>query len=213
MTYFNFNYITDPPNDELVNEQTQLNDNWLEIDTKLDPFNKQPNTIISPPIGTEALYPDGVDDDDSERIAVWNGTQWVRTANYSTVWTPWAPLAIRSPRNEHPSYPCMYRVDEVGKRVVLQGAVRYDGASGAWPNSNVEITTDTALDLAYEPVDTIAIKQQAVSATTAASGFNSAVLYVQKLTVPDRIAVNARWQGNSGGGNYIVLDGFTWWYG
>lgn len=210
--YFNFNYVTNPPSDELVDETTQLNNNWSEVDNKLDPYNKQPTTLVSPPIGTEALYPSGVSGDDSYRMAVWNGTTWSRVVNYSTVWGAWTSLGIRSPRNEHPSYPCRYRVDEVNRRVVLQGAVRYDGSSGAWPNSNVEITTDTALSLTYEPVGAIAIKQQATSSVVSAGGFNSAVVYVQKLTGPDRLAVNARWQGNSGGGNYVVLDGFTWWY-
>lgn len=213
MAYFNLNFVTNPPNDELVNEETQLNDNWEEIATKLNRWNQQPSDFGShnPPIGTEALYP--VAGSESHRVAVYNGSTWSRSVNDSTGWLGWTALGIRSPRSAHPSYPPKYNVNVLQRRVELCGAIRYDSSANPWPTSaNHEITSDTAIPLAYTPLGNFSVMQMATSAVTTASSFATAAGFIQPSTVPTRISIFVQWHGNSGGGNYISLDGYTWWY-
>lgn len=213
MVYFNFNYVTDPPNDETVDEVTQLNDNWSELDTKLQGWNQKPSNIVAPiPVGTEALDPEHPGDE--YRIAVYNGTNWVRSLNHILTWEAWQDLDIRSPVVSRPGFPPRIRVNQWKREIMLSGGVLFNAAADPWPTgSDVEITSDTAIQSSLAPVPGGRIcYQAATSQVTAANSFASAVIAVNIETTPARTSIKIRHQGDAGGGNFAMLDGLKWWY-
>lgn len=209
--YFDLNLVTDPPNDETVNYETQLNNNWEEIADKINRFNQSPGNFsgITIPKGTEALTTD-----DPTRVGVWNGTQWCRSLNHNAAWTNWQALGLRSPRVARTNYAPMARVDTVARHIVLQGGVLYNAAADPWPtNTTVEITDDVSIQTALAPVNGgQSIQQGATGQITTANGFASAIISISTLTSPNRVAVSVRYQGDVGGGNFVMLDGIEWWY-
>jgi hypothetical protein len=211
MPYFNFNFVTDPPNDETVNPVTQLNNNWQEVANKIQPFNTKPSSFsTNPPVGTEAFYPGPGDE---HRIAVWDGAAWRRSLSHVSAWGSWQNLAIRSPRVERTGWTPTAKVDVVARRVVLSGGVLFNAAADPWPTaSDTEITTDTAISTSLSPINNLTFGQVATGQVTTAGGFSSAVVKVERVSSPDRVAVYVRWQGDAGGGNFVMLDGLTWWY-
>jgi hypothetical protein len=211
LAYFNFNYVTDPPNDELVSVENDLNVNWQDVNEKIKGFQTQPNTIIAPPIGTEAYYP-GLPTTDKGRVAVYNGADWIRSVNPNSGWTAWQAITLRSPVVLRPNFPPVAKINIYERRVVLSGGVLFGAAAPAWPTANsVEITSDTAFDTSVAPVNGgLSVQQTATGQITTAGGFSSSVVYAQ-LT-GSRIAIRVQYQGDAGGGNFIMLDGITWWY-
>jgi hypothetical protein len=214
MTYFNFNYVTDPPNDEFVNVTTDLNDNLDEIDTKIRAFNQMPSnfTGITKPVGLEAFDESVLN---PNRVSVWDGTTWRGSVSHTSTWTVWQTIPIRSPVVIRTGFPVMARVNAWRREVVLSGGVQADGVASAWTTaSNVEITTDAAIGTSFLPANTaqMAIRYGATGQITTASGFASAVVIIEKKTSPDRTAISVRYQGDAGGGNFIMLDGVSWYY-
>lgn len=213
MAYFDFNYVTDPPNDETVDEVTQLNDNWQEVANKINPFNQSPAdfTGITVPKGTEAFDPEHAGSEN--RIAAWNGTTWIRSLNHGSAWNAWQLVPIRAPRVLRTGFPVAIRVNQVTRHVVLMGGVLFDAGSGAWTtNTTYEITTDAAIQQSLAPVGGLSYQQGATGMITTANGFASAVVEIKSATGPDRTAISVRYQGDAGGGNFIMLDGIEWWY-
>ena len=213
LAYFDFNYVTDPPNDEFVDEVGQLNDNWQEVADKINPFNQKPAdfTGITVPVGTEAFDPEHVGSED--RIAVWNGTTWIRSLNHTTSWDTWELVPVRAPRLIRTGFPLVYRLNQVTRRVVLMGGVQFDAGAGPWTtNTTYEITTDAALPVSLAPVGDLSYQQAATGQVTVANQFASAIIEIKAATGPDRTAISVRYQGDAGGGNFIMLDGIEWWY-
>lgn len=213
MAYFNFNYVTDPPNDELVNYQTQLNNNWTEVNNKIKGFNVLPTTLVNPPVGTEAYFPEAPSTD-NWRIAVYDGTAWRRAINHTSGFTAWLPITLRSPVVARPGFPPMAKLDLVNRRVILSGGVLYGAAAPAWPYTTTEITDDLAFDSSVNPVNGgLSIQQGTTGPITTANGFSSAVVYAEALTTPaPRVSIKVRYQGDAGGGNFVMLDGISWWF-
>jgi hypothetical protein len=214
LAYFDFDYVTDPPNDEQVNHVTQINNNWQEVANKINCFNQKPAnfTGITVPIGTEALDPSG--GGDPNRIAVWDGTGWRKGLNHGTAWGSWSSIALRSPTVERTGFTPKMKVNTFSRKVVLAGGVYFNVAQDPWPtNTTVEITTDTAISTSFTPaVSGISVHQGATGQITTASGFASAVVGIESLTSPTRLAIRVRYQGDAGGGNFVMLDGISWWY-
>jgi len=215
LAYFNFNYVTDPPNDETVDYTTQLNANWQDVANKIEPFNHQPAEFgdIPVPIGTEAFDPEHLES--GHRIAVWTGSQWARSLNHISAWTTWQPIEIRAPRAIRPFYEPEARIDAISRRVVLRGGVQYNAAADPWPTgTTLEITSDLAIQSALAPVnDGESYSQGATGQIVTANGFASAIIWIHLETIPTpRVAISVRYQGDAGGGNFVMLDGIEWWY-
>ncbi len=212
--YFEFTKVTDPPDDELVDSETQLNANWEDVDLKITPFNQKPAdfTGITFPKGTEAFDPEHVGSE--HRIAVWNGTTWARSLNHTTAWSAWDTIGIRAPVVVRTGFPPVLRVNTVARRIVLMGGVLFDAAANPWPtNTNVEITSDTAIQPEFAPVNGgVSRMQGATGQIVTANGFASAIISAELKTAPDRVAIMVRYQGDAGGGNFVMLDGIEWWY-
>jgi len=216
LAYFDFNYVTDPPNDETVDVETQLNNNWEEVDKKTTPFNQMPADFsgigIPIPIGTEAFDPEHPGSE--HRIAAWNGTTWIRSLNHAAPWSGWQTMEIRSPVVIRTGFPVRARVDAIARRVVLSGGLYFNASQDPWPTgTTVEVTTDTAMGISLAPVNGgICCRQAAAGAITTTNGFASAVAIIETKTSPDRTALSIRYQGDAGGGNFVMLDGVSWWF-
>lgn len=213
MSYFNFNYVTDPPNDELVNVETQLNDNWEEVDAKITPFNQKPANFGNIPLikGIEAFRPESGFE---HRMSVWNGSAWYSALSHSS-WTQWQTVTIRSPVVIRTGFPVVARVSSTLNKVEVSGAVLFDVNSSAWPTTTtVEITSDTAIQGSFAPDNPgqQIFRQMATGVVTTANGFAGAVAIVERKSNPDRTAISIRYQGDPGGGNFVALDGLNWWF-
>lgn len=213
MAYFNFNYVTDPPNDQLVNYQTHLNNNWLEVNNKIKGFNVVPTTLVNPPVGTEAYFPEAPASENT-RIAVYDGTAWRRAINHTSGFTAWQPLTLRSPVVARPGYPPVVKLDIVNRRAILSGGVQYGAAAPAWPTTIVEITDDLAMDTTLNPINGgFSIHTGATAPVTVAGQFSSAVVYMEAVsTGTAHVAIKVGYQGSAGGGNFVMLDGISWWF-
>lgn len=209
MAYFNFNYVTNPPLDELVNPTTQLNANWQEVDDKIKGFNTQPNTVINPPLGSEALHPV-----DTHRIGVWNGTEWIRSINPNLSWGVWTAFNLLAPAVQRSAvFTPKYKVNSVYARVALSGGVLFNVAADPWPTGTTVRITDTgAIPIAYKPLGGWSYQTVAVSTPSGAGGFSSAQAIVDAVTDPSDIRISIRFQGDSGGGNFVMLDSLGWWF-
>lgn len=211
--YFDLNLVTDPPNDELVNHETQLNANWREIADKINRFNQSPadfSGIANLPKGTEGFTPE-----DPTRIGVWNGVEWSRGLNHNSSWTAWQPLGLRSPVVARPGYAPMAKVNVVSRRIALQGGVLYSAAADPWPtNSTIQITDDTSIQYELQPANGgLSVQQGATGQITTANGFACAAILIQRSTTPvNHTGIYVRYQGDAGGGNFVMLDGIEWWY-
>lgn len=213
MSYFNFNYVTDPPNDETVNYSAQLNANWQEVADKIDPFNHQPAEFgaIDIPIGTEALDPTAGGSD--YRVGVWTGSQWAKGLNPIAAWTVWQNISIRAPRVARITYEPQVKIDTVARRIVLRGGVAFTDTNDAWPTTTTyEITTDTAIQAELAPVNGESIQEGAPGQILTANGYAGASVIIAKATNPDRTSISIRYRGDAGGGNFVMLDGIEWWY-
>lgn len=213
--YFDFNYVTDPPNDEKVSVVDQLNDNWQELDDKLTVFNQLPANFgaFAVPIGTEAYDPDPAHAE-PDRIAVWTGSIWARGISAATAWgQAWQTIAIRSPLVIRTGFPVKARINNVIRCIQLTGGVYVNATQDAWNTATTyEITTDTAIQSDLAPVNGMHIQQCAAGAITTANGFASSVVTIEPKTSPSRTSISVRYQGDAGGGNFISLDNVRWWY-
>lgn len=207
MVYFDFDF---PVDTDQVNF-TQLNDNWTDLATKINYWNQSPSAIIAPPVGTEAFDPQHVGSED--RIAVYDGTNWNLSLNHETSWNSWVDLTLRAPVVERPGWTPRIRINQWKREIQLSGGILYGAAAPAWPLTDVEITLDTSISDTLAPAPGgLSFQQIASSQITAASGFASAVARVIKLVGPNKTSIFVRWQGDAGGGNFIMLDGLKWWY-
>lgn len=213
MTYFDFNYVTNPPLDETVDEELQLNDNWEDLDIKLTGWNQKPSAIVGVvPIGTEALDP--LHPGDEYRIAVWDGSNWIRSLNHIATWGAWSNLTLRAPAVARAGFTPRIRINEWTREVQLSGGVLFNAAADPWPTgSDVEITADAAIASTFTPTPGGRVcHQAATSQVTAASSFASALIIVSTKAAPARTAIDIRFQGDAGGGNFVQLDKLRWWY-
>ena len=203
--FFGFNYVTDPPNDEKVNEVTQINNNLDKIDLRLNQFQQRPvNTITGPPIGTEAYAQQGA-------ICVWTGSTWKAAEDLANAWESWNNLTLASGIVERPGFTPKFRINQKLRKVQLRGGLRADINAGPWPRSKVKVSSNSAgVSSIYKPTQNN-IQQTAVGISTTANQAMSARIFVETNgSLP--VAIFVGYQGDDGGGNFVVLDGISWWY-
>jgi hypothetical protein len=215
MPAFTFNYITPPPNDELVDEQSQINANLDQIENRLN-FLQGIGTWanVDRPKGLEALINDG-----NQRTAVWNGTAWRTPTGIAGGWTAWQNITLIAPYVASAAgFTPMWRSNSVIRRVQLKGRIA-NGATGVsmaknnWTNFS---SGASGIPLTFTPANTVALWTTSCSPITASSPagseINGARLRVNADATSVRLDFN--WMGQDSGttGNYISLDGMDWWY-
>lgn len=206
MTFFDFGYVTDPPDDEFVDEATQMNTNWDNVDTRLNQFQQEETNTIADtiPVGTEALH--------TLRIPVWNGTGWVFESSIPLGWQPWIDLPLWDPVVERPGFTPKYRVNTTIGKVMLSGGCRSDVDAGSWPKLWYSLTLDdlTGIPPEYKPVHNC-IQPTATGIGTVEGEFAFAHISIEDGS-PNSVQIRALYQGDDVGGNFVMLDGVSWWY-
>lgn len=205
--YFDFNYIDDPPVDELVDEESLLNENWEKADIGLHLLQQEEVDPVDPPVGLDVFRKlDG----DVHR-AVWIGGSYRFASSIPLGWGSWIELGLESPVVARPGWTPKARVNERIRQVQLTGGVRADSSSSAWPSSSVQLTDDdTAINDSFGPVGGKSIQQSACGAIGTDGELATARITIE--VVSSLVRIYAQWYGESGGGNFICLDGIKWWY-
>lgn len=204
MPFFDFNYVTDPPNDELVNEQTQLNDNLDKLDSRLAQFQKGLDHITNPPLGTEAQL--------FGAVGVFTGTSWRYPVSIHNGWGSWQTLPLQSPVIARVDYTPRYKINTTIRKVILSGAVTYGPTPSMWPYSKVKITSNTGgISSFYNPVNNLAIQYVTAGAVTVDGGYAGARLFVESNGT-NSVSISIHYQGDDNNGDFVSLDGVSWWF-
>lgn len=209
MPFWNFSKIVPPaPNDPLVNEQTQLNNNWDYADGQLTLLTTNPMSAVLPgaETGQEWIY--------NGRLGVWSGTQLVFPEDIELSWTAWSPFTLLSPAAPRATFTPQWRSNPLIRQVELAGGVLFNAAAAAWPLSLVAISDEAApggIPVAFAPMGGITYMSAATSIpSTANRGASAHIAVDNNAGVNCRIRV--RFMGASGGGNFVALDKVRWYY-
>lgn len=205
MAFFDFNLMTDPPGDPLVDETLQLNANWDKLDTRLSQFQVRPNTVAAViPVGTEAMRADGV-------INVWTGAAWRNPNSIPGNWGAWTTLPLLAPVVERPGFTPKYRINTIFRKVELAGGLRADVGAGAWAKAKVPVTTNAGgIPDANKPVSN-GIQQGSTGISAVAGEFAGARIFIES-NAGNSVLISVGYQGDNVGGNFVMLDNVKWFY-
>lgn len=207
MALFNFNLITNPPADEFVNEATQLNANWNDLETKLSwfqAFGTITTGILDP--GFEALI--------SGRQAVWNGTAMRNPSSIPGTWSPWATLSPVSPYVLRTGFPIKWRSNNTLRKVELTGGFLNTVSASAFPHTAYATLINAGISSAFKPVGGTHFQHSATAAITSATvGVDVATARIRVTqTSTNPCVIDCHYLGADGGGNFVMLDGVEWYY-
>lgn len=216
MPAFNFLYITPPPLDEVVNEQTQINGNLNQIENRL---NGAQGLAIWPnvdrPKGLEVFILDAGE----RRTAVWNGTAYRFPDSIQTGWTAWANVLMVAPYQatsaantpQWRSHPLLRQAQLRGK--FRNGATGVPMAKNAWTNFSAGVG---GIPTSFDPLADASLSVVSTSPITGASPVGSEIaaarIRVNSDVTSVRLDFNWMGQDSAATGNYICLDGVEWWY-
>lgn len=206
MAFFNFNLLTDPPGDPLIDEDVYLNQNWDKLDSRLNQFQQIPNTIAATiPIGTEAFRTSGL-------VMVWTGSAWRNADSIPLGWSAWNLISIEpAAAVNRPGFELKYRVNTVCRKVELAGGLRATAASGPWVRGKILVTTTTGgIPAANKPVYDH-IQQSATGIGTVAGQFASARIHIE-ANGTNSVKLFVSYQGDDIGGNFVMFDNVKWFY-
>ena len=176
MAYFSLNKITPPaPNDPVVNEATQINANWDNIDLKLQPY-MIGGTISNIEVGQEFF-------DSNFRFAVWSSGGTRLPDDIDAGWSAWTAIPMFSPRVARTSFTPRWRSNSMYRMVELAGGVYFNAAQDPWTlGGYLTINADSsgAIPASLAPVGGIHISQAAAALTAGTSVTAGAMIYVDK---------------------------------
>lgn len=212
MGFINLTKITPAaPNDPTVNEVTQLNNNWDEINTRLEKMKTSPGIIdvTDNPVANNVEI--GMEAARSNRLHVWDGSAWRFTDVHDTGWSAWTNIPLSISVASRPGFIPQYRTNSLLRLGELRGCLLKDGIASAWThNLNVVASNAVSQPIAsFTPVTVFSymlgtsIPTTPTTQTAAARGFINGV---------DGWRLTVCWEGSSGGGNFISLDDMKWWY-
>jgi hypothetical protein len=206
MSYFSFTNVTPPPNDELVNEITHLNNNWDHLDAKIAALQGH-GSFTNQEVGQEVI----VLNTGNLSLGVWNGSTWVFPSQPNSAWTTWTALPLTSSPIARPSFTPRYRVNTGLKVGELTGGLQVDGAASAWTASAIVTVTPTTtgvLGSTYTPGTRFYTGDCATSIPTS----NVAGGQWMIDNANDGFRLRVRFMGTSGGGNFLQLNGIRWFW-
>lgn len=207
MAYFNFQKITPPaPNDPTVNEVTQLNNNWNDLDTKLQPY------LIG---GTLTLAEAGQEYFDANfRYTVWDGVSVSRVPeDIDAAWSAWTALPMLSPRAIRPSFTPRWRSNSALRMVELSGGVQFNAAADVWTMGSAFQLNQLASGSppsSLQPIGGLHRSQCAAALTAGTSVVAAGRISCEVDT--GFVKISAQYMGSGGGGNFLMLDQVWWWY-
>lgn len=206
--FFNFNKITPPaPNDPTVNEEVQLNQNWDQLDTKLQSYiNGGPISNIE--VGQEIF-------DNNFNYCVWTGSSTRKPDDIVTSWSSWTNIPILSPRAPRPNFTPKWRNNSAYRMVELVGGILFDSASSAWTLGVLHtINSDTtgAIPASFAPIGGLHISQAAAGLSAGTTVVAAGHIQIDKPAGNTYTRIRAQYLGGPGGGNFIMLDQVWWFY-
>lgn len=206
MAYINFTKIAPPtPNDPTVNEVTQINDNWDQLDLKLQPY-MIGGSIVNLEEGQE--YFNG-----SFNFTVWDGTAGVVPDDIAQGWSAWTNLPMLAPRVIRSGFQPKWRSNPLYRMVELSGGILFDAGANPWTmGSSFQFNQLAAGSPAssFVPVGGKHISQAATALTGGTSVASGAYITIDSSGGFVRMA--AQYMGGGGGGNFVMLDQVWWWY-
>ena len=209
MAYLNFNKITPAaPNDPVVNEVTQLNDNWTQLDTKLQPYISG-GTISNVESGQEFF-------NGSFRYAVWDGAATRIPDNISAGWSTWTNLPLTGSFAIRSGFQPKWRVNTLYRMVELSGGIQFNLAGDPWTTGTTyTVTSDVAggaIPATYTPVGGKIVGTTATGAATSPSVVSGAYFSIDKPVGNTNCRLQLTQMGGVNGGNFIQVDQVWWWY-
>lgn len=206
MAYLNFTKIAPPaPNDPVVNEITQINNNWDHLEAKLAPY-VVGGSISDIETGQETF-------DLNFRFAVWDGAAQVIPDDIDASWSAWTALPILAPRVARASFTPRWRSNSAYRMVELAGGVLFNAAADPWTMGSAFQINQLAAGSPASSFVPIGGALKAPCATALTGG--TSVVAGAAITVDSSggfVRINAQFMGGGGGGNFIELDQVWWWY-
>jgi hypothetical protein len=216
MSFFDFNY---PEPSDLVDLQNNLNDNWDDLDIKLNQLRFRPFPVANfseVPVGMEGYYPEGGSDTDG-RLSVYTGSIWRRAGSQRLSWQNWVNLEpyLVSGRSFRAGFPPQARYNTSLRKVELQGSVRFNPAGDAWATS-ATATLRIPYSVFNPPhVNVLSGFIAPVDHTVAeaSEGVRSARMLVVRDDDEEWTQITTFWQGDvlDTNSNSVYLDGMFWW--
>jgi hypothetical protein len=183
---------------QLVNEVTQLNNNWDAIDTGFTSLYGGALTapaVTSPARGTEWINNTG-------KLMVYDGSSWIEPA--VETWGNWTAVTITAPYMSVPGNGVFIRKSNLNN-VEMRGAVQLNATVDPFPNSGYIQVSSGQFNLAsgYCPEMTSIFE---ASMNLTATGFTTGFIYLTVTTTPTTLSIYILPQGTRASGNSISFD-------
>lgn len=208
MAYFGFQRIEPPaPNDPLVNEVTQLNNNWDILDAKLKPYYNG-GTISNIEQGQEYFNTDF-------NFTVWNGTAPVIPDNIPDGWTAWTDLPVLSPRAIRSGFTPRWRNNPLYRMAELSGGFQFNAAADPWTmGANFLLNADSAGSppASFVPIGGKHIQPCSVGLTTGTTIVAGGYVTIEVPAGSTFTRIRFQHLGGPTAGNFMAMDQVWWWY-
>lgn len=186
---------------DVINEVTQLNNNWDVIDTK---FSQLVQTGSVNPV-TGAVT--GVEWHGStptvSSLQAYDGTTW--QAPQSETWGAWQTITLTAPYVAKAGDPPQLRVSNC-KNVEMRGGIVNGSTPAPFPNSGYILINSGQFGTGYLPEMT-AVTPIPGNLTTTAGQFVTGFSYVTVSGSPLKVAIYILLQGERSVNNFLKLDG------
>lgn len=204
--YLNFTKITPAaPNDPVVNEVTQINNNWDQLDSKLQPLDTG-GSLSSLEAGQEYL-------DGSFNFTVWDGAAARTPDNIEGAWSAWTNIPMLSPRVIRSGFQPKWRSNSILRKVELTGGIQFDASANPWTMGSSFQFNSLASGSPASSLAPIGGKHIAQCAAALTGGTSvTAAGYVTIDSSGGFVRMSAQYLGGGGGGNFLQLEQVWWWY-
>lgn len=204
--YFNFTkIIPNAPNDPIVNEVAQINNNWDELDTKLGPYMFGGSLTLTE-VGQESF-------NGSFQYIVWDGATQRTPDDIDAAWSAWTNIPMLSPRVIRSSFQPKWRNNTLLRMVELTGGIQFDASANPWTIGSSFQFNGLVSGSPANTLGPVGGKHICQAATALTGGTSvTAGAYITIDTSGSFVRMAAQYLGGGGGGNFIQLDQVWWWY-
>lgn len=206
MAFFSLNKIIPAsPNDPLVDEVNQLNNNWDNLESKLGIY-VNGGALTGIEAGQEYIGT-------GSRFAVWDGAAEALTEDIDSAWSAWTNIPMLAPRAIRPSWQPKWRNNTLLRKVELTGGIQFDAAASAWTMGSSFQFNALSAGSPANTLGPIGGKHIAQAATALTGGTSvTAGGYITIDTSGSFVRMACQYLGGGGGGNFVQLEQVWWWY-
>lgn len=215
MVFFSLTKITPAaPNDPLVNEVTQLNNNWDTINDRLDKMqgNSTEITDIYNNPGTYGIQT-GHEIVKDYTFYVYTGSVWRAPTDFEESWSAWTQVPLSANVVNRTGFPLQYRTNPDLRCGELTGMLQKDAGGNAFSN-NVGVVASNAVSQPIASFTPVAETRVMVGCNPPNTPATEVAVARANITATNGWQLSVTYRGNVGaaGANYISLDGVRWWY-